>query len=264
MIEAYYNLKRTPFSKDIQPEDIFVSSSGVELQQRLQYIKEKRGIMLITGEPGTGKTLHLRAFVSQLNENHYRYFYIPLSTVNVLDFYRQLSYSLGGDSWHRKTKLFSSIQQCIKDYVENAKKIPVIIFDEAHLFINENFCELQIITNFNLDSVDPAVFILVGQPHLRDRLLRPIHQSFHQRINLKFHLCHLSRDETTAYIEHHLRLASAPEGIFTPNALSAIYQVSAGVARIINALAIKTLTIGALEKKDSLTEEEVYRASKEL
>lgn len=264
MIEAYYNLKRTPFAKDIHPEDIFISPSAAELHQRLNYIKEKRGIMLLTGEPGTGKTLHLRAFVSRLNENHYRYFYMPLSTVNIIDFYRQLSSSLGGEPRYRKTQLFSSIQQCIRDYVENAKKVPVIIFDEAHLFINENFCELQIITNFNLDSLDPAVFILVGQPHLRERLLRPIHQSFHQRINLKFHLCPLSRDETTAYIEHHLRLAAAPEGIFTPNALSAIYQVSAGVARIINALALKTLTIGALEKRDSLTEEEVYRASKEL
>lgn len=264
MIEAYYNLKKAPFAKDIHPEDIFISASGAELNQRLQYIKEKRGIMLLTGEPGTGKTLHLRAFVWRLNENHYRYFYIPLSTLNVLDFYRQLSLSLGGDSWHRKTKLFSSIQQCIRDYVENAKKVPVIIFDEAHLFINENFHELQIITNFNLDSVDPAVFILVGQPHLRERLMRSIHRSFHQRINLKFHLCPLSRDETTAYIKHHLRLVEAPEEIFTPNALYAIYQVSAGVARIVNALAIKTLTIGALEKRDSLTEEEVYRASKEL
>jgi type II secretory pathway predicted ATPase ExeA len=264
MIEAYYHFKKTPFAKDIPPGDIFMSASGEELRQRLQYIKEKRGIMLITGDPGTGKTLQVRAFVCELNENHYRYFYIPLSTVNVLDFYRQLSYSLGGEPCYKKTQLFYSIQQCIKGYVENTKKIPVIIFDEAHLFINENFSELQIITNFSLDSVDPAVFLLVGQPHLRDRLLRPIHQSFHQRITLKFHLCTFTKEETMAYIEHHLRVAGVSENIFTPNALGALHQVSLGVARIINALAIKTLTIGALEKRDSLTEEEVYRASREL
>jgi len=249
MMEAYYNFRKSPFQKDISPKDIFVSTAGKELAQRFSYIKEKRGIMLITGNPGSGKTVQLRTFVANLNENLYKYFYIPLSTVNTLDFYRQLCIKLGGEVYYRKSQLFSSI---------------IVIFDEAHMFVNENFYELQIITNFNLDSINPAVFILCGQPHLRDRLLRPIHQSFNQRINLKFHLCPLSKEETNAYIEHHLNLVGASLNIFNENALSAIYQVSAGVPRIINALAEKSLTIGALEKKNFISEEEIYRASKEL
>jgi type II secretory pathway predicted ATPase ExeA len=141
--------------------------------------------------------------------------------------------------------------------------VPVIIFDEVHLFVSENFYELQIITNFNFDSVDPAIFILAGQPHLRERLLRPAHQSFNQRITLKFNLCPLTKEETNTYIEHHMKLAGT-DSVFNQNAVSAIYQVSAGVPRTINSLAIKSLTIGALEKKDCISEEEVYRASKEL
>jgi type II secretory pathway predicted ATPase ExeA len=242
MMEAYYNLKKLPFPKNIPPHELYITEAVAELHQRLSYIKEKRGIMLITGAPGTGKSAQLRSFVAKLSENLYKYFYIPLS----------------------KTQLFSSIQKNIREYVENAKKIPVIIFDEAHLLINENFYELQIITNFHMDSIDPAVFILSGQPHLRDRLLRPIHQSFNQRICLKFHLCPLTRDETKAYIEHQLHVAGASEDIFNQNAISALYQVSTGVPRVINNLATKALTIGALDKKDCLTEEEIYRASKEL
>lgn len=264
MIEAYFNLKKTPFPKDIDPKDIFASDCTREIRQRFEHMKQHRGIMLLTGLPGAGKTLHLRAFVDSLNKNLYKYFYIPLSTVNILDFYRQLSASLGVEPPYRKAQLFACIQSAIQDYVENMKKIPVIIFDEAHLFMNESFYELQIITNFNLDSIDPAIFILAGQPHLRDRLLGPIHQSFNQRIFLKFHLTPLFRDETVDYVNHHLQLAGATSPIFSQNALSAIYQVSAGVCRIINKLAVKTMTIGALEKKDTLTEEEVYRASKEL
>jgi type II secretory pathway predicted ATPase ExeA len=264
MYKAYYNLKKSPFVKDIDPDDLFISEAVSELHERLQYIKQNRGIMLITGPPGVGKTLHLRAFVSTLCENLYRYFYMPLSTVNILDFYRQLCLSLGGESLWKKSQLFACIQNTIKDYVENVKKIPFIIFDEAHLLANENFFELQIISNFNFDSIDPAVFILVGQPHLRDRLLRPVHQSFNQRICLKFHLCPFSKKETKAYIEHHMKLAGSVEPIFNENAISAIYQVSAGVPRVINTLAVKTLTIGALDKMDSLSEEEVYKASREL
>jgi len=264
MIEAYFNLKKTPFPKDIDPKDIFTSDCTRELKQRFEYMKEHRGIMLLTGVPGAGKTLHLRAFVDSLNKNLYKYFYIPLSTVNILDFYRQLSQALGVEPPYRKAQLFASIQSAIQDYVENMKKIPVIIFDEAHLFMSENFFELQIITNFHLDCLDPAIFILAGQPHLRERLMSPIHQSFNQRIFLKFHLTALSKEETIDYINHHLQLAGVVNPIFNNNALSAVYLVSAGVCRIINKLALKTMIIGALEKKDTLTEEDVYRASKEL
>jgi general secretion pathway protein A len=264
MIEAYFNLKKLPFPKDIDPKDIFASEGTKELSHRFEYLKSHRGIMLLTGVPGCGKTAQLRAFASGLNSNLYKYFYLPLSTVNILDFYRQLAAGLGVEPPYRKAQLFACIQGAIRDYVENMKKIPVIIFDEAHLFMNDNFYELQIITNFNLDSIDPAIFILCGQPHLRDRLLGPIHQSFNQRIFLKFHLTPLSKDETIHYVNHQMHLAGAKEPIFSPNALSAIYQTSAGVCRIINMLAQKTLTIGALEKKDTLTEEQVYRASKEL
>jgi general secretion pathway protein A len=264
MIEAYFNLKKNPFPKDIAPRDIFPSGCTKELLLRFEYMKQHRGIMLLTGEPGTGKTLHLRSFVSSLNENLYKYFYLPLSTVNTMDFYRQICSKLGIEPPYRKTQLFAFIQKAIQDYVENMKKIPVFLLDEAHLFKNENFYELQIITNFNFDSIDPAIFILAGQSHLRERLLRPIHQSFNQRIFLKFHTTPLSKDETMNYVQHHLALAGTTNPIFNPNALCAIHQVSAGVCRIINKLALKTLTIGALEKKDALDEEHVYRASKEL
>lgn len=263
MFEVYYNLKKIPFIKEIDPKHIFISQSIAELNRRLEYIKQKRGIILITGEPGTGKTLSIRAFITNLNQNLYKYFYIPLSTVNVLDFYKQLCTRLGGESFFKKSQLFSSIQNAIKHYVENAKKIPVIIFDEAHYLKNENFYELQIITNFNMDSTDPSIFILLAQPHLRDRLMRPIHQSFNQRITLKFHIPPLSKDETNLYIQHQLTYACASSTLFEPNAIAAIYQASHGIPRIINSIATNCLILGTLEKKDSITEEEVYMAVKE-
>ncbi len=264
MIEAFYALKKKPFQKDIPAKDIFLSEQAHELRRRLDYIKENRGIMLITGMPGTGKTLHIRAFTQALNPNLYKCLYTPLSTVNILDFYRQLSVNLGGEGYWRKSQLFSSIQNSIQHYVRNHKKIPVILFDEAHLLKNENFYELQIITNFNMDSTDPALVILIGQPHLRERLLRPIHQAFNQRVSLKFHLPPLTDNETGAYLQHHLNLAGLDQPLFNPNAVKAIHQNSGGIPRVINALAINSMTIGALEKKDTLTEEEVYRASREL
>jgi general secretion pathway protein A len=267
MIELFYNFKTSPFKKDISPDHIFISASGRELLKRLEYMKQKRGIMLLTGMPGTGKTLHLRAFVQKLNPSHYSYHYLPLSTVNTMDFYRQLAVSLGGQGCWKKSDLFVTIQKSIQHYVTNNKKIPVVIFDEAHLLKHENFHELQIISNFSMDSIDPALFILTGQPHLQDKLLNQMHQAFNQRITLKFHLTPLSKEETHQYIDHHLQLAGRAgkeQDIFNKNAIEAIYKNSAGTPRVINALALKCLTLGALEKKELLTEEDVYAASKEL
>lgn len=268
MIEAFYNFKILPFRKDIAGEEIFLSAAGKEMLQRLEYMKQNRGIMLVTGLPGTGKTLHIRAFTEKINSNLYKCFYLPLSTVSTSEFYRQLSVALGAESYWKKSQLFQSIQRAIKQYVSNNKKVPIIIFEEAHLLKNENFYELQIISNFNMDSIDPALSILVGQPHLRDRLFSPIHQAFNQRITLKFCLTPFSREETQEYIKHHLQLAgrnsNSNEPIFNQSAIDAIHRNSSGTPRIINTLAVKCLTLGALEKKEVLTEEDVYSAYKEL
>jgi len=128
--------------------------------------------------------------------------------------------------------------------------VPVIIFDEAHYLKNENFYELQIITNFQLDSVDPAIIILVAQPHLRNRLIRPIHNAFNQRITLRFYLPPLSLQETDSYIQHHLKIAGCCEPLFEPSAIKAIYQASSGLPRLINTIATNCLNIGALERKN--------------
>lgn len=264
MIKAYYRLKNMPFQKDINPKDIFVSDSSKELSQRLEYMKQTRGFMLITGTPGSGKTLHVRAFADSLNPNLYKVVYIPLCTVNMIEFYRQLSVLLGGERLWRKSQIFASIQCSIKDYVQNQKKIPVIIFDEAHFLINENFYELQIIANFAMDSSDPALFILIGQQHLKERLMRPMHQPFNQRITLKYHLSPFTQEETSAYVRHQLALAGLKDPLFNQNAMAAIHQNSTGVPRVINSLCLKAMTVGTVEKKDVITEEEVYRATQEL
>lgn len=264
MIEVFYKLKRLPFHKDINPKDMFVCGASEELSRRLEHMKQKRGLMLITGAPGTGKTLHLRAFVEKLNPNIFKPVYTPLATVNILDFYRQLSVLLGGEALYRKSQLFNSIQNSIRNYVTDNKKIPVIIFDEAHLLKIENFYELQILSNFNMDSTDPALFILTGQAHLRERLLIPVLQPFNQRISLKCHLPALTKEETADYIQHQLALAGLKEPLFNPNALNALYQNSGGIPRVINALCSKTMTIGAIEKKESLSEDEVFRATHEI
>jgi len=148
--------------------------------------------------------------------------------------------------------------------VTHNKNIPVLVFDEAHLLKNENFTELQILTNFKMDSTDPAIIILAGQSHLADRLMRPILQAFQQRIMVKYHLLPLEQAEIGPFISHHLALKGCPQSPFAANALEAIFKNSAGIPRTVATLARLTLTVGMFQKAQILTEEHVFQASQEL
>jgi general secretion pathway protein A len=264
MYRAFYGLSRPLFPKDIEPSHMFTYTAFAELAGRLDYMKKQRGIMLLSGDPGTGKTTAVRNFVSTLNPDHFMPFYLPLSTVAIGDFYRQFNDVLKGERTSTKSLLFKSIQDRILHYALQLNKIPVIIIDEAHLLKNENFFELQIITNFKMDSIDPALFILVAQSHLIDRLERTILESFNQRINLKFQMTSLSPKDVSRYIHHHLQLAGGSVDIFSDNACKAIHNISGGIIRKIGMLVIKTMALGVSCKKNILTEEEVIAASKEF
>ena len=264
MYKAFYGLSRQPFPKDIEPAHMFKYTDFTELNSRLDYMKKQRGIMLLSGEPGSGKTTAIRNFVSGLNQDRFIPLYIPLATVAIGDFYKQLNDILKGERCSSKSVLYRSIQERILHYSVQLNKTPIVIIDEAHLLKNDNFFELQIITNFNMDSLDPALFILVAQSHLNDRLGRNFLESFNQRINMKFHMSSLKPSEVSKFIDHQIKNAGGTKEIFTENACKTIHNLSGGIVRKIGKLAEKSLSLGVSMKKHILTEEEVMIDSKEL
>ncbi len=264
MIRTHFNLKDLPFKKDVTVNNFFKSSVFEEGLQRLDYLKNNRGVMLLTGEPGVGKTSLLRFFTENLNKNNYQIYYLPLSTVTVIEFYRQLNFSITGEYIHSKARLFRNIQQEIRNLVQNRKIVPVFIFDESHLLKNENFYELQIILNFDFDSVTPAMVILCGQSHLRDKLSKGIHAAFNRRISLKYHLIPLPKSETFDFIRHSLSIVGASDSLCSEPALEAIFNNSQGNLYLIANITTKALLAAAIAKKSTVSEEEVFLAAKEI
>jgi general secretion pathway protein A len=264
MINAFFNLKKTPFTKERDPKEAFPSAGFKELSSRLEYLKNHRGLMLLTGEPGAGKTLGLRAFAEGLNTNFYSLVYLPLSTVSAVEFYRQLNQALTGEFRHRKTDLFHSIQNAVKDKVTHQKKVPVLIFDEAHLLRTDIFYEIPLLLNFDMDATTPLLCLLAGQPHLRDKVARPVHASLNQRFTLKYHLPPLDKSETRDYLQHHLDLCGCKQNPFSDSAVEALFQNTLGLPRQIDNLALKTLTLAASRRIPRITEEEIFAASREL
>jgi general secretion pathway protein A len=132
MIEARFGLKRRPFDKSVSTKDLYPWPGLEELAARLEMVKRSRGILLLTGEPGTGKTVALRSFVDSLNAEHYLPVYLPLATVTVIDAYAQINRALGGQDVCAKSLLYREIQHGIAQLAAQGKQ-PVLILDEADL-----------------------------------------------------------------------------------------------------------------------------------
>jgi type II secretory pathway predicted ATPase ExeA len=264
MIEAFYNLSGLPFDKASAFENIFASAAASELLARLAHLQQCRGMMLLTGESGSGKTTVVHHFVHKLHPASYHVIYLPLSTVSATDFYRQICRELTGNAPYRKSDLYRCAQAAIQDLVQNKKHIPVIVFDEAHLLVHQTLMELPILCNFQMDSIDPAIVILIGHPHLRQRLEQHIYLSLYRRIVVSFAMPFLAKDECQAFIEHHLALKKRKTPTFSEAAYHAIFQNTAGSPALIVRLVLKTLLLGTQQKIELLSEEQVFLAAKEL
>ena len=263
MYKSYYSLSKTPFSKEIKTKDLFSSDSLKETKARLDYLKKTRGIGVIVGETGSGKTSSLRAFAQGLNSSLFKVMYYTLSTGTVMDFYRGLALKLGEKPAFRKVEVFNQIQNEIASLYIDKNIVPVFILDEMQLAANKFLNELSIMFNFSMDSKNPFILILSGLSFFLDKLSLNQNQSLAQRVVMKYHLNPLTNEEVGKYIEHHLQLAGANHSIFTSGAIEAIASNSRGLPRLINKLAINSLLIGCQKKTDQINEEIVFKANEE-
>jgi type II secretory pathway predicted ATPase ExeA len=260
MYKSFYSLAKDPFSKDIHPSDAFLSKDYQSTLAALNYLKSSKGIGLLIGEPGAGKTFTLRCFKESLNPALFHAIYFPLSTGSVMDFYRGLAFGLGEEPKFRKVDLFRQIQNGIERMATERKITPVFILDEMHMAKDAFLQDLALLFNFEMDSVNPFILVLSGLPHLKTRLTLNHHRPLAQRMIMKFEIHPLSRDEVSAYIDHHLKLAGAKIPIFTESAIEAIALRSQGWPRVINTLTTNSLLFGAQMKKEQIDEEVVKMA----
>lgn len=263
MYKAFYSLSATPFQKDIAVTGFFASHSFSESLARLDYLKSTRGIGVLVGEPGAGKTSALRCFATKLNPALFKVIYFPLSTGTVMDFYRGLAYGVGEAPCFRKVDLFRQIQKAIVDLSHEKKVLPIFILDEMQLATNKFLDDLSILFNFSMDSENPFVLILAGLPHFMDKLTYTHNQPLSQRVVMRFKMGALSKDEVKQYVSHHMEMAGARHEVFSDAAIEALASHSRGFPRLINNLAINALLYGCSHKLASIDEECVLKATQE-
>lgn len=264
MFTQFYGLKFNPFSKEVPFDQLFASWDLQELTSRLKYLQQVRGIGLVTGEPGCGKTSALRKYVSELNPAHYKTCYFALSTVTVLEFYQGLALALGEEPKHKKVSIFHQIQGAIASLYYERRITPVIVLDEIHLAGNKILEDLRLLFNFQMDSQNPFILILAGQTLIRSKLALNVNNPLRQRLTVKYSMRGLRAEEIREYCVSRLKYAGLHEEIFTPAAIEAIYAVTNGLPRLVNNLVTTCLICACSKKQKEIDPEVVYQAQQEL
>lgn len=260
MFRAFYGMRDNPFDKQLHEDKRFESRDFKEMTDRLNRLKDIRGIGLFTAPPGCGKTFVLRCFVKNVNPVLFQMSYICLSTVSVTEFYSQFCATLGVDASQRKATMFRNIQQRLFTMYKEKRRPLILALDEAHELDARILKDLKMITNQNYDALDCFSIILLGEPHLNNTLQKPVHESLRQRITIHYNFEGLSQDETEKYVLHKLESVGATNSIIGDGVLKAVHGYARGNPRMIDNLMTDALIFGAQQNKPVIDTDTIFAA----
>lgn len=247
--EAFFGFQGTPFCRDIQVEQLLETDNFKEMQGRLQHVIRRQSFGVFTGDAGTGKTTAIRRFCQRLDNNKYRVLYISDSGLTPRNFYWEALHQLSYEPKFYRGDAKRQLQKALEVLVDNEKKHPVVIVDEAHLLSREMLEEIRFLLNLRMDSYSALSLILTGQTELKDKLKLQINEAIWQRIDMRYHLSALNKEETTAYIAKHLEAVKTTGDIFTQAATGVIHAYCGGIPRKVNKVAIACLMAAAAQNQ---------------
>ena len=256
---ARYGLEFNPFIKNAK-DLLLETAESAEVRTRLDYLGDTRGFGVLNGEPGRGKTTAARTWAASLSPSLFKISYSSLSSLTVMDFYRQVASGLGAEPRFRKNELFDDIQREVKRCALEKRVTPVIIIDEADMLSHKVLSDLQIMFNFEMDSRDLAVVLLIGQPRLNTTLNQSAHESLRQRVVMNYHMTGISKEEGRKFIIRKLEGAGSRQAVFDANALEAVLNAANGTPRMINKICNRSLMVGASLNQDTIHADTVRKA----
>lgn len=247
MIESYFSLLRTPFERDIPPENLYQTPCFEELMGLLDTVARNRKFCVITGDCGVGKTTAIRSFVSSINRQSSRAVYISDSALTPRVFYWEVLKELVGldrPSFYRNDAK-RKMMEVLTALMEEGKQTPIIIIDEAHLLSYEMLEETRFLLNYRMDSQNPMSLIISGQSELRTKLSKEMFEPITQRIDFRFKIPAMDLSQTTEYISRHMTYAGESRQIFSNGAIHKVFSYANGIPRKINKVCYLSLMAAA-------------------
>ncbi len=272
--EPYYGLKEKAFSLSADPRFLYKSRAHAPIFDELRAgIRRREGIIVLTGEPGTGKTTLCRSVLAALDRKTFSAF-VPDPFVSREDLLKMLLIEFGvmsvddvksGKLRHAtRPELSYPLYDFLKSLVP-LQAYAVLIIDEAQNLSSQLLEEIRILAD--LEGPEKLLqLVLVGQPELRDKLKDPTMRQVDQRVSVHCSLEAMECDTLQRYIAHRLATAGGgADGVeFTAEALNLVYKGSNGNPRVTNLIVDKSLNRGHLERTWIITPAIVTAALGEL
>lgn len=266
MYTSFYGLREKPFTLTPDPKYLFLSSVHKRGLAYLEYgLREKRDVIVVSGEVGSGKTTLIRVILKSLDPNiRVAWIINPLLSPNEL--LKMILHDLGLDAKGAdKADMLSAFNDYLVEETLAGNRV-LLIIDEAQNLSSEALEEIRLLSNLETSKEKLLQILLVGQPELRDTLRSYELRQLNQRIGLFFHLNPLSQEETYDYIMHRLQVGGLNDGrrLFTDGALKRIGHVSGGIPRVINLVCDASLLAGFVDGVQVIEEDLVDESMAEI
>ncbi|OLE84310.1 MAG: hypothetical protein AUG07_06735 [Acidobacteria bacterium 13_1_20CM_2_60_10] len=238
MYEKFFGLRESPFNVNPDPRYLFLTPSTQEALASLAYgIRGRKGIILLTGEVGTGKTTLLNRLLDWLRHEQAVTAFIFNTRLSVTEFFDCLTADFGISCQSpSKSHVLLGLNRWLLDRYR-AGETAVLIVDEAQNLSQQLLEEIRLLSNLETSTEKLLQIVLSGQPELEEKLKHAQLRQFRQRITVRARTGPLSLQETHGYIAERLRIAGANgEPIFAPGAVESVYNYARGIPRVINVL----------------------------
>ncbi|MBI5153856.1 AAA family ATPase [Candidatus Poribacteria bacterium] len=263
MYLQHFGFQAEPFNITPDSRFLFLSHRHKEAMAALLYgIEQRKGFIALTGEIGSGKTTIGRALLKELNKDSIRLALILNPQLSDIELLQAINaeYGLAHESSSRRELLDVLNGYLLREY--EAGHNCVLVIDESQRLSPPALEQVRLISNLELETTKLIQIALVGQPELDDLLHLPELEQLNQRIMVRYHIEPLDSEETAAYIEHRIRVASPSTDVrFHKKALRQVFAFSGGIPRKINVVCdralLATYVAGQLEVSEELARQAV-------
>ncbi|MGF1680616.1 ExeA family protein [Photobacterium minamisatsumaniensis] len=264
MYLSHFGLTSAPFA--LTPNTQFFHALPPHLEAittTLAALEMGEGIIQISGEVGTGKTLVCRMIINQLPA-HFELAYLPTPAACGNELRMALAKELNIDSTGDTATLTERLHQALLERKAKRKSV-VLILDEAQALSDEVLEVIRLLGNLETEHEKLLHIILLGQPELDQRLAQHHMRQFRQRITFRSCLRELELAEAVAYIEHRLNSVSKQEyqSLFSLAQYKEIWTASYGIPRLINQLCHKALIAACSDNRLKVSRHDVLLAIKD-
>jgi general secretion pathway protein A len=247
MYQQYFGLRELPFDITPNPRYLFLTNQHREALSTLVYgLSTGKGLTLLIGEAGTGKTTLLHAALQSDQCRHVMTIDVTNPTLTREEFFELLSVqlNLSAHAIRSKAAFLTELNVLLRERRQRGQ-VTAIVVDEAQSLNAELLEEIRLLANNETSTAKLLALVLAGQPELRGRLNMPELRQLKQRVTLRSQLVPFSLNDTAAYIATRIRVAGGEAWrVFTREAVSVIHQRSGGIPRTINVICDNALMTG--------------------